>query len=73
MATILLVDDDITTQMILQDALECEGHGSEVSTADDGEAALLMARELHPDLTICDWVWSKVVDRAEDKFWESQN
>ncbi|MGK7903763.1 MAG: response regulator [Hormoscilla sp.] len=54
MATILLVDDDITTQMILQDALECEGH--EVSTADDGEAALLMARKLHPDLMICDWM-----------------
>lgn len=54
MATILLVDDDITTQMILQDALESEGH--EVSTADDGEAALLMARELHPNLMICDWM-----------------
>lgn len=54
MATILLVDDDITTQMILQDALEYEGH--EVSTADDGKAALLMARELHPDLMICDWM-----------------
>ena len=54
MATILLVDDDVTTQIVLQDALEREGH--EVKTADDGKAGLLAVQQLHPDVVICDWM-----------------
>lgn len=38
MALILVADDDITTQLILQQALEEQGH--QVYMAEDGEIAL---------------------------------
>lgn len=54
MAKILIVDDDITVQLVLQDLLESEGH--EVAVALDGEEGLQLAHKLHPDLMICDWM-----------------
>lgn len=54
MANILIVDDDITTQMILQNALEEQGH--QVTTAEDGKAAFELAKNTSPQLIICDWM-----------------
>ncbi|MBE9146186.1 sensor histidine kinase [Planktothrix mougeotii] len=58
MAQILVADDDITTQLILQHALEEQGH--QVYTAEDGEIALGLAQKYHPNLVICDWMMPKV-------------
>lgn len=54
MATILIVDDDIATQMILQNTLEEQGY--QVATAEDGKTALELAESLSPELVICDWM-----------------
>ncbi len=54
MATILIVDDDITTQLILQHALEEQGHT--VYTADNGKMAIDLAEKFYPNLMICDWM-----------------
>ena len=58
MAKILVIDDDITVQLILQNALEESGH--EVTVVGDGEAGLLTAKELIPDLIVCDWMMPKM-------------
>ncbi|TVU54991.1 MAG: hybrid sensor histidine kinase/response regulator [Arthrospira sp. PLM2.Bin9] len=54
MATILIVDDDIATQMILQNTLEEQGY--QVAIAEDGKTALDLAESLSPELIICDWM-----------------
>ncbi|MDT9186904.1 response regulator [Limnospira fusiformis KN01] len=54
MATILIVDDDIATQMILQNTLEEQGY--KVAIAEDGKTALELAESLSPELIICDWM-----------------
>lgn len=58
MALILVADDDITTQLILQHALEEQGH--QVYMAEDGGIALSLARKHHPNLVICDWMMPRV-------------
>ncbi|HIK29673.1 MAG: response regulator [Oscillatoriaceae bacterium SKW80] len=62
MANILVVDDDLTVQLVLQDLLESEGY--EVTVAADGSEALELAQRLHPDVIICDWMMP-VVDGIE--------
>jgi signal transduction histidine kinase len=54
MGKILVIDDDITVQIVLQDLLESEGH--EVAIASDGEEGIHQAAQLRPDLMICDWM-----------------
>ncbi|MGL5194574.1 MAG: response regulator transcription factor, partial [Chroococcales cyanobacterium] len=54
MAKILIVDDDVTVQLVLQDLLESEGH--RITVASDGTEGLRLARELEPDLIVCDWM-----------------
>ena len=54
MAKILVIDDDITVQIVLQDLLESEGH--EVAIALDGQDGLSQAQQRPPDLIICDWM-----------------
>ena len=49
---ILVVDDEQNLVDALQYSLRAEGH--EVLSANDGEEALLKARELCPDLIILD-------------------
>lgn len=49
---ILIVDDDRVTRQTLASLLAAEGYA--VSVADDGEAALSLARELLPDLLLLD-------------------
>jgi DNA-binding response OmpR family regulator len=51
-ATILVVEDDATVRETL--ALNLRGEGYDVEVADDGEAALEMARALKPDLLVLD-------------------
>ncbi|WP_159783145.1 response regulator [Sodalinema gerasimenkoae] len=57
MATILVIDDEITTQLVLQDLLESEGH--EVLMADDGQQGWELASQHSPNLIICDWMMPK--------------
>jgi two-component system NtrC family sensor kinase len=54
MAKILVIDDDVTVQIVLQDLLESEGH--EVAIAIDGQDGLSQAQQKIPDLIICDWM-----------------
>ena len=54
---ILVVEDSPTTRRQITDILEHAGYG--VITAEDGEAALLMVREQHPDLVVLDIVLPK--------------
>ena len=54
MAKILVIDDDVTVQIVLQDLLESEGH--EVAIAIDGQDGLAQAQQRIPDLIICDWM-----------------
>ncbi len=54
MAKILVIDDDITIQLVLQHLLQEEGH--EVAIAKDGKEGIRKARDWHPDGIICDWM-----------------
>ena len=51
---VLVVDDDPACLQILRKFLEKDGH--RVTCAEDGRQALAQARELKPDLIICDWM-----------------
>ncbi len=52
MATILVVDDELSIRDLLQTVLVRKGH--EVVTAQDGQKALLLFRQDRPDVTILD-------------------
>jgi PAS domain S-box-containing protein len=54
MAKILVIDDDLTVQMVLLHLLQREGH--KVSTAQDGSEGIQIAKKQHPDVIICDWM-----------------
>ncbi|WP_445637365.1 Two component transcriptional regulator, LuxR family [Nostoc sp. DSM 114161] len=51
---ILVVDDDLGTRLSVSDYLELSGYS--VITANDGQEALLMVDEYHPDLIVTDIV-----------------
>src|SRR5580700_10883466 len=50
---ILIADDDAVTRLDLKNMLESMGH-TVIGEADNGEAAVLMARNLKPDLIVLD-------------------
>jgi CheY-like chemotaxis protein len=52
--TILVADDDDDVMAVLLDTLEPEGF--RVFSANDGEAALAIARAEHPDVIVLDWM-----------------
>lgn len=54
MAHLLIVDDEITTQLVLQDLLESEGHT--VWVADNGQQGWELAQKHLPNLIVCDWM-----------------
>lgn len=54
MAQILIIDDDSTTQMLLERTLSTQGY--DVTLASDGEEGLIKARAIRPALIICDWI-----------------
>ena len=54
---ILVVEDSPTTRRQITDILESQGY--EVITAEDGEAALRLVREHHPELVVLDIVLPK--------------
>jgi circadian clock protein KaiC len=62
MARILVVDDEADERFLLRRAFERAGH--EVSDADDGAAALAIARESPPDLIVTDMMMP-IMDGAE--------
>jgi two-component system response regulator VicR len=53
-ARILIADDDEITARFLTSLLESEGY--EVLVAEDGDQALVLARDGRPDLILCDLV-----------------
>ncbi|MEM7585115.1 MAG: response regulator [Acidobacteriota bacterium] len=56
-ATILVVDDSLTEQKLILEALKTTGH--HILTADDGEQALEMARKHQPQLILLDVILPK--------------
>jgi diguanylate cyclase (GGDEF)-like protein len=54
MSKILIVDDDSATRLLLKRTLQTEGY--QVTVARNGSEGLALARQLHPDLIICDWM-----------------
>ena len=54
MAKILVIDDDITVQLVLVHLLEGEGH--QVTTARNGQEGIQLAKQQYPDVIICDWM-----------------
>jgi len=60
-ARVLVVDDDKIIQQLLQVNLELEGY--EVTTADNGEDALRLVKDLRPDLVLLDVMMPKLDGR----------
>ncbi|MEH2023861.1 response regulator transcription factor [Nostoc sp.] len=56
--TILVVDDDLGTRLSVSDYLELSGYS--VITANDGQEALFMVDEYHPDLIVTDIVMPRM-------------
>lgn len=54
MARILIIDDDSTTQLLLERTLSMQGY--DITLASDGEEGLIKANTIHPALIICDWI-----------------
>ena len=54
MAQILIIDDDSTTQLLLERTLEMQGY--DITLASDGEEGLIKAKAIRPALIICDWI-----------------
>lgn len=54
MYSILIVDDDPVTKLLLRRILEQQGYG--VETAQDGQEGIQKAELLQPALIICDWL-----------------
>lgn len=54
MAQILIIDDDSTTQMLLERSLSRQGY--DITLASDGEEGLIKAKTINPALIICDWI-----------------
>ncbi len=54
MARILIIDDDNTTQLLLQRTLHQQGY--DIVLASDGEEGLIEAKAIRPALIICDWI-----------------
>ena len=54
MAKILIIDDDYTTQLLLERTLKMQGY--DVTLASDGEEGLIKARTICPALIVCDWI-----------------
>ncbi|MDJ0634366.1 MAG: SpoIIE family protein phosphatase [Xenococcaceae cyanobacterium MO_188.B29] len=58
MAQILIIDDDIATQMLLKRTLANQGY--DIILASNGEEGLIKAREIRPALIICDWIMPRL-------------
>ena len=54
MAQILIIDDDYTTQLLLERTLMMQGY--DITLASDGEEGLIKAKAIRPALIICDWI-----------------
>ena len=54
MAQILIIDDDSTTQLLLERTLIMQGY--DITLASDGEEGLIKAKAICPALIICDWI-----------------
>lgn len=58
MAQILIIDDDVTTQILLKRTLSTQGY--DITLASNGEEGLIKAKEIRPALIICDWIMPRL-------------
>ena len=58
MSSILLIEDNEDTRIVLRRMLEIDGY--DVQTASDGEAGLLLARRINPDIIITDFMMPRM-------------
>lgn len=58
MAQVLVVEDDPDVAGLIEHRLKAAGHT--VTVEADGEAGLVAARELRPDLIVLDWMMPKM-------------
>ncbi|OKH52209.1 regulator [Calothrix sp. HK-06] len=58
MFKILIIDDDPIVRAALKRTLQNQGY--DVSVASDGEEGIVLAKQLHPALIICDWMMSNL-------------
>ena len=58
MPQILIIDDDLATQIVLKRALATQGY--DIALASNGEEGLKIAREIRPSLIICDWIMPRL-------------
>jgi len=63
MTTILIIDDEIDTQVILRRILLSEGYT--ILVANSGEDGVALAYQHHPALIICDWRMPKGISGLE--------
>ena len=54
MVKILIIDDDFTTQLLLERTLQMKGY--DIALASDGEEGIIKAKTIRPALIICDWI-----------------
>ena len=54
MSKILIIDDDPSVRLVVRNSLQLLGH--EVTVATNGEEGLIKAKQLRPNLIICDWM-----------------
>ncbi|AFY83750.1 hybrid sensor histidine kinase/response regulator [Oscillatoria acuminata] len=62
MSKILVIDDDGVTRLLLKRNLQMQGY--DVTLAKNGAEGLRLAKELRPDLIVCDWMMP-LVDGVE--------
>ncbi|MDX2242481.1 MAG: SpoIIE family protein phosphatase [Leptolyngbyaceae cyanobacterium bins.302] len=55
---ILVIEDDLTAQLVLKKMLEEQGY--DVATASDGVEGLAQAKQFQPALIICDWMMPRM-------------
>jgi phosphoserine phosphatase RsbU/P len=58
MSLILIIDDDPTTRLALQNMLKGQGH--DVLVVRSGEEGIQQAKQFHPALIICDWMMPQI-------------
>lgn len=58
--SILLVDDHVVFRQLVRKLLETIGEFRIIGEASDGIEALVMAKQLHPDVAVLDWIMPRL-------------
>ena len=70
---VLIVDDSNYTQSVIKKALQSQSEYEVVGVANDGASALVMARELKPDLITLDNILPDMIGMNMIKSFKSDN